>query len=94
MKYATRIGGTAGDRGQAIAVDAAGNAYVTGYTHSNDFPTVNPFQKAFGGGNADAIVLKLRPMVPRWDTQATSAAETTGPTSARGSRWTRPATRT
>ena len=33
-----------GDGATAIAVDAAGNAYVAGFTNSTDFPTVNPFQ--------------------------------------------------
>jgi hypothetical protein len=59
LLYSSIIGGSAGERGQGIAVDGSGNAIVTGYTQSTDFPTVNPLQKAFAGGNADAIVLKL-----------------------------------
>ena len=48
--------------GAAIAVDTAGNAYVTGYTTSTDFPTTaGAFQTTFGGGNDDAFVTKLNP---------------------------------
>jgi hypothetical protein len=39
LVYATYLGGTADDYGTAIAVDGAGNAYVTGITDSADFPT-------------------------------------------------------
>jgi hypothetical protein len=45
----------------AVAVDGAGNAYLAGTTTSTDFPTVNPLQAAFGGGNGDAYVAKLSP---------------------------------
>ena len=55
----TSIGGSGGERGLGIAVDGFGNACVTGYTNSTDFPTANPIQAAFAGGNADAFVLKL-----------------------------------
>src|SRR5262249_39076108 len=41
-----------------VAVDSAGNAYVTGSTQSSDFPTVAPFQPAAGGGS-DAFVAKV-----------------------------------
>lgn len=37
--YSTCLGGAWYDRGFAIAVDGNGNAYVTGYTGSTDFPT-------------------------------------------------------
>ena len=48
--YATYLGGTGslGDSGAAIAVDSLKNAYVTGLTTSNDFPTVGPLQPAQG----------------------------------------------
>ena len=39
-------------------MDSSGNAYVTGYTVSTDFPTRNPFQPG-SGGNYDAFVTKL-----------------------------------
>ena len=60
LVYSTYLGGSGGDFGRGIAVDAAGNAYVTGSTTSNNFPTVRPFQATYlGGGNSDAFVTKL-----------------------------------
>src|SRR5467141_3211883 len=61
--YSTYLGGTTGDdAGRGIAVDATGNAYVTGFTASTDFPTTpGAFQTAFGGGGLDAFVVKLNP---------------------------------
>jgi hypothetical protein len=61
LLYSTYFGGSGGERGLGIAVDTAGNAYVTGYTNSTDLPVANAFQGTFAGGNADAFVLKLNP---------------------------------
>src|SRR5207302_6382193 len=36
--YSTYVGGSGQEVGQAIAVDAAGNAYITGSTQSTNFP--------------------------------------------------------
>ena len=50
-----------------IALDNAGNAYVTGLTGSTSFPTVMPFQPASGGTlGSDAFVAKIS-FVPRGD---------------------------
>jgi N-acetylneuraminic acid mutarotase len=62
LVYSTYLGGSNQDfGGEAIAVDAAGNAYVTGETRSSDFPTTaGAFQttlNAFQG----AFVTKLNP---------------------------------
>src|SRR5205807_9217502 len=38
LLYSGFIGGGGEDHANAVAVDAAGNAYVTGYTGSADFP--------------------------------------------------------
>jgi hypothetical protein len=63
LSYSTYLGGNSGDSGAAIAVDASGNAYVTGNTSSTDFPTTaGAFQVSFGGNiNGDAFVTKLNP---------------------------------
>src|SRR5438445_703660 len=62
LVYSTYLGGSDRDAGLGIAVDAAGNAYVTGQTSSTNFPTTaGAFQTAFGGGfrDIDAFVTKL-----------------------------------
>jgi Beta-propeller repeat len=53
--YSTYLGGTGDDGASAIAVDHRGNAYVTGFTTSTDFPIKNGFQNTPGG----AFVTKL-----------------------------------
>ncbi len=68
--YSTYLGGAADDRGSGIAVDSAGNAYVTGMTTSGDFPVLKAFRNSYAGGNCggttfvacfDAFVVKLSP---------------------------------
>jgi len=44
LVYSTLLGGSDYDQAFSIAVDSAGNAYVTGETSSRDFPTVNALQ--------------------------------------------------
>ncbi|MFB3922304.1 MAG: SBBP repeat-containing protein [Terriglobia bacterium] len=58
LVYSTYLGGTDGDFGRAIAVNSAGNAYVTGYTFSTNFATASPLQ-ATNGGSADIFVAEL-----------------------------------
>ncbi|NIT55285.1 MAG: cell surface protein, partial [Aliifodinibius sp.] len=36
--------GNSPEHGYSIAVDDSGRAYVTGFTNSTDFPTLNPYQ--------------------------------------------------
>ena len=62
LVYSTYLGGSGGsggDGGTGIAVDAAGQAYVTGATDSTNFPTATPFQATFNGHRSDAFVTKL-----------------------------------
>ncbi len=56
--YSTFLGGANNDQGNRIAVDASGSAYVTGYTMSPDFPTLNAAQPVYGG-NTDVFVTKF-----------------------------------
>jgi len=58
LVYSTYLGGSAYDAGDGIAVDAAGNAYVSGRTESTDFPMRNPIQPTHGG-NWDVYVTKI-----------------------------------
>src|SRR5438552_1638880 len=58
LLYSTYLGGSGGDGGGGIAVDAAGSAYVTGWTTSTNFPTASPLQSA-KAGFTDAFVSKL-----------------------------------
>jgi hypothetical protein len=62
--YATYLGGSEYDSAYGIAVDASGNAYVTGSTMSVDFPTKDPIQKATRGKQddyKDVFVAELNP---------------------------------
>jgi hypothetical protein len=59
LSYSTYLGGSLYDYATAIAVDSAGNAYITGWTYSGNFPTtVGAFQTTFGGSR-DGFVTKL-----------------------------------
>jgi len=63
LVYSTYLGGGGEERGAGIAVDSSGNALVTGFTGSTDFPTTpDALQPTFGGGSpfiGDAFVTKL-----------------------------------
>ena len=69
LLYLTYLGGSGDDVASAIAVDAAGNAYITGYTNSGNFPVSNGAAQGSnrgGGGNTivtfgDAFVTKIGP---------------------------------
>ncbi len=58
LSYSTYLGGSGGDVAYSIDLDSNNNAYVTGYSGSNTFPTVNAYQGSRAGSN-DMIVSKL-----------------------------------
>jgi hypothetical protein len=60
LVYSTYLGGSSG-LGAGIAVDSAGNAYVTGVTGYTDFPTTPGVYQSTFGGVFDAFVTKLNP---------------------------------
>lgn len=63
LVYSTIIGGSGDDLAYGIAVDIAGNVYLTGPTSSFNFPTASPIQSSNRGGPSgfDAFIVKLNP---------------------------------
>ena len=64
LVYSTYLGGAYEDSATWLAVDGSGNAYITGYAYSTDFPvTVGAFQTTdhASQGTANAFVTKLNP---------------------------------
>lgn len=59
--YSTYLGGKGNDRAYDVTSDASGNAFITGFTSSSDFPVINAVFPAFQGGTEDAFVTKLSP---------------------------------
>src|SRR5262249_10851531 len=60
LLFSTFLGGSGFEEGYGIALDASGNAYVTGITGSTNFPTASPLQSTFSGLR-DAFVANLCP---------------------------------
>jgi hypothetical protein len=89
LVYSTLLGGSEGQTGLAIAVDAAGQALVAGLTHSPDFPALGAAQGSWGGGFSDGFVARLNPAGTAlvWSTFLAGAARS----ACRASPWTLPA---
>lgn len=61
LLYSTYLGGSSFERSAGIAVDSAGNAYLTGLTSSNNFPVTAGAFDPFYNSASDAFVTKLGP---------------------------------
>ena len=59
LVYSTFIGGSDTDGAESIALGPRGEVYLTGYTWSSDFPTVEAFDYTHNGGGTDCFVLKI-----------------------------------
>ena len=57
--YSTFLGGSGDDRSFGIAVDGSGNAYITGWTYSTNFPTTASAAQTGPSGGRDAFVAGL-----------------------------------
>jgi hypothetical protein len=60
LEYSDFIGGNSQDYAQAMTIDSSNNAYITGYTCSNDFPIVNGFQTSMTSCY-DGFIAKVSP---------------------------------
>ena len=71
LVFSTYLGGSADDDGIGLALDLAGNTYVTGFTYSTNFPTTNALQQFVNNpapgatnpivGASDVFITKLKP---------------------------------
>ncbi len=59
FEYSTYLGGAADDRAQSLVVDGAGDAYITGFTQSDNFPTSSGALQTSRAGGWDNFVAKL-----------------------------------
>jgi VCBS repeat-containing protein len=58
LTFSTYLGGSGSDEANGLAVDSAGNVWLTGSTSSTNFPLVNAFQALLAGGT-DVFVATL-----------------------------------
>ena len=61
INYSSYLGGESNDRGHDIVGDADGNAYVVGWTQSEDFPEKNAYQPGLNNDSDEAFITKFNP---------------------------------
>lgn len=61
LTYSTFLGGSGGDIAYGVAVDSAGDAYVTGVTASTTFPATSAAYQTTYAGDGDVFVTKFNP---------------------------------
>ncbi|MFB3895313.1 MAG: SBBP repeat-containing protein [bacterium] len=63
LLYSTYLGGSGSDYCNAMAIDASGNIYLTGYTSSSTSFPITPaaYNTAYNGGINDVYVTKINP---------------------------------
>jgi hypothetical protein len=57
--YSTFIGGSSNERGNSIAIDDTGNAYITGFTASTDYDITSGAFQTTNAGLSDVFVTQL-----------------------------------
>jgi hypothetical protein len=62
LAYSTYVGGTAGDIGNAVAVDSQQIAYVTGLTKTSGLATSNAYQTTLGSSSGNAFLEAISTM--------------------------------
>ncbi|HWQ02930.1 MAG TPA: SBBP repeat-containing protein, partial [Candidatus Nitrosotenuis sp.] len=70
LLFSTYWGGSGEDVALGVALDASGNAHITGYTSSDDFPAINVLQ-SFLSGSTDAFLMKITDAVVLADLSVT-----------------------
>lgn len=61
LVFSTFFGGTGSDGFRTLETDNEGSAFLSGYTHSQDLPLMNPFQNTYGGGG-DMLAARFTPL--------------------------------
>ena len=61
LSYSSFLGGSGNDAATGVAVDAAGNIYLTGQADSTNFPTLNPITPSTNRGQGEIFISKFNP---------------------------------